>query len=84
MHQPDYRGEDGVMKMPWVFLHAIKDYYEMPWHLSLYPTLKATFNLSASLIEQLKLYRDPTRYDLFLKLWIQHPSTLKSEERTVS
>ncbi len=81
MHQPDYRGKDGIMKMPWVFLHAIKDYYEMPWHLSLYPTLKATFNLSASLIEQLKLYREPTRYDLFLKLWIQHPSTLKPEDK---
>jgi alpha-amylase/alpha-mannosidase (GH57 family) len=31
MHQPDYRGMDGVMSMPWVFLHGIKDYYEMPW-----------------------------------------------------
>ena len=59
MHQPDYRGSDGVMRMPWVFLHAIKDYYEMPWLLSEYPGLKATFNLSASLIEQLHLYVEP-------------------------
>lgn len=81
MHQPDYRGSDGVMSMPWVFLHAIKDYYEMPWLLSEYPNLKATFNLSASLIEQLSLYREPLKYDYFLTLWAQHPSTLKDTQR---
>jgi len=30
MHQPDYHNEEGIMQMPWVFLHAIKDYYDMP------------------------------------------------------
>jgi len=69
------------MKMPWVFLHAIKDYYEMPWLMSRYPGLKATFNLSASLIEQLQLYREPLKYDYFLNLWIQHPSKLTLSER---
>lgn len=81
MHQPDYRGSNGVMSMPWVFLHAIKDYYEMPWLLSEYPHLKATFNLSASLIEQLHLYREPLRYDYFLSLWVQHPSLLEGAQR---
>ncbi|MDD5157030.1 glycoside hydrolase family 57 protein [Sulfurimonas sp.] len=81
MHQPDYRGLDGVMKMPWVFLHAIKDYYEMPWLLSEYLGLKATFNLSASLIEQIKLYDKPIENDYFLSLWIQHPSMLDANER---
>ena len=56
MHQPDYRNAEGVMGMPWVFLHAIKDYYEMPWLLSRYPSLKATFNITPPLIEQLLLY----------------------------
>ncbi len=81
MHQPDYRGSDGVMSMPWVFLHAIKDYYEMPWLMSQYAGLKATFNLSASLIEQLKLYVQPLKYDYFLSLWAQHPSQLSSSQR---
>ncbi|HZF71765.1 glycoside hydrolase family 57 protein [Sulfuricurvum sp.] len=81
MHQPDYRGSDGIMKMPWVFLHAIKDYYEMPWLMSLYPGLKATFNLSASLIEQLRLYSDPLKYDAFLSLWIKYPADLGVSER---
>ncbi len=69
------------MRMPWVFLHAIKDYYEMPWLVSEYAGLKATFNLSASLIEQLNLYHQPLKYDYFLALWAQHPSMLKASQR---
>lgn len=81
MHQPDYRGSDGVMSMPWVFLHAIKDYYEMPWLLSQYKDLKATFNITAPLIEQLNLYTDPLKNDYFLSLWERDPSILDDEER---
>jgi len=81
MHQPDYRGSDGVMHMPWVFLHAIKDYYEMPWLLSQYKDLKATFNITAPLIEQLNLYKDPLHNDHFLLLWEMHPSKLDDEAR---
>lgn len=82
MHQPDYRGSDGIMKMPWVFLHAIKDYYEMPWLLSLHKGLKATFNISAPLIEQLNLYAEPLKHDYFLSLWILHPSQLDEHSRS--
>jgi len=82
MHQPDYRGSDGVMSMPWVFLHAIKDYYEMPWLLSRYPGLKATFNITAPLIEQLNLYKEPLKNDYFLSLWAKHPSELEEEARS--
>ncbi len=81
MHQPDYRDSDGVMKMPWVFLHAIKDYYEMPWLLSRFPGLKATFNITPPLIEQLNLYDRPLENDYFLSLWAQHPSRLDSASR---
>ncbi len=81
MHQPDYRGADGVMKMPWVFLHAIKDYYEMPWLLTLHEGLKATFNITAPLIEQLNLYSDPLKNDYFLSLWGSHPSELDEESK---
>ncbi len=81
MHQPDYRNSDGVITMPWVFLHAIKDYYEMPWLLSHYKGLKATFNITAPLIEQLNLYKDPLKNDYFLSLWEMHPSKLDDEAR---
>ncbi|BAF72227.1 glycoside hydrolase [Sulfurovum sp. NBC37-1] len=82
MHQPNYVDENGIMCMPWVFLHAIKDYYEMPWLLSRFPRLKATFNLTPTLIRQLKLY-EAHRYekDKFLTLWIREVSTLEEEEK---
>ncbi len=81
MHQPDYRDSDGIMTMPWVFLHAIKDYYEMPWLLSRVEGLKATFNITAPLIEQLNLYSEPLKYDHFLSLWSKHPSELDETSR---
>ena len=81
MHQPDYRDRSGVMRMPWVFLHAIKDYYEMPWLLSRHKGLKATFNITAPLIEQLNLYKDPLKNDYFLSLWEKHPSELDESAR---
>jgi len=81
MHQPDYRDASGIMRMPWVFLHSIKDYYDMPWILSKYPALKATFNVTPPLIEQIKLYSEPTKNDYFLSLWIKHPSEVGSEDK---
>ncbi|KIM12044.1 MAG: glycoside hydrolase [Sulfuricurvum sp. PC08-66] len=81
MHQPDYRNANGIMMMPWVFLHAIKDYYEMPWLLRKHPHLKATFNITAPLIEQLELYKAPLENDYFLGLWSKHPTQLEPSGR---
>lgn len=55
MHQPDYRDEKGFFTLPWVFLHAIKDYYDMPYIVSQY-SVKVSFNLTPILIEQLQDY----------------------------
>ncbi len=77
MHQPDYRDASGVMQMPWVFLHTIKDYYDMPWMLSRHEELKATFNITPPLIEQIKLYyNEPQNHDRFLKIWLDEPLNL--------
>ena len=82
MHQPDYRDANGVMQMPWVFLHAIKDYYDMPWMMARHSGIKATFNITAPLIEQLKLYYDGAqRYDKFLTLWLSDPYFLEEKDR---
>lgn len=83
MHQPDYRDSNGIIQMPWVFLHAIKDYYDMPWMMARHETLKATFNITAPLIQQLKLYyNNPQESDNFLALWLKNASLLEEEERT--
>lgn len=81
MHQPDYRDKDGIMQLPWVFLHAIKDYYEMPWLLNDFKNLKATFNITPTLIEQLDLYCTDTKNDYFLNLLRQEPSKLDETQR---
>jgi alpha-amylase/alpha-mannosidase (GH57 family) len=81
MHQPDYRDESGRFIMPWVFLHAIKDYYDMPWLLSR-SKAKASFNLTPILIEQLQAYiEEGPSCDRFLALWQQDPGALTPKER---
>ena len=42
--------------MPWVRLHATKDYLDMPLLATRYEKIKTTFNLVPSLIDQLELY----------------------------
>ncbi len=82
MHQPDYRDIQGRFFMPWVFLHAIKDYYDMPWIVSHFD-VKVTFNLTPILIEQLQDYidRGPS-CDRFLDLLLRPCDQLRNEERS--
>ena len=79
MHQP-YYGDDLAkkIKMPWVFLHAIKDYYDMPLTLSRYDGIKATFNLVPSLLIQIESYGNKTANDELL-LIIQEDVELLDE-----
>jgi alpha-amylase/alpha-mannosidase (GH57 family) len=55
MHQPDYR--DYVTHefvLPWVYLHAIKDYTDMAYHLEMHPQTKAVINFVPVLLDQLE------------------------------
>ena len=60
-HQPEYR-LDGRFVLPWVRLHATKDYADLPEILSEFP-VPHTINLVPSMLEQLDAYgrgvRDP-------------------------
>lgn len=57
MHQPYYRepGSD-VAVLPWVRLHAVKDYLHMAQVVEAYPGVHVTFTLVPSLAEQLEAY----------------------------
>jgi alpha-amylase/alpha-mannosidase (GH57 family) len=82
MHQPWYRDEkQGVFLMPWVFLHAIKDYAELPWIQSHYPGIHATYNLVPSLMTQLEHYAKDYKSDLFLALLAKDAASLTHEEK---
>lgn len=57
MHQPFYRDPaSGRYLLPWVRLHALKDYLGMVATLEPYPNVHVTFNLVPSLVVQLEHY----------------------------
>ena len=57
MHQPWYQqGLDGDYQLPWVYLHAIKDYADMVAHLEAHPKMKVVVNFAPVLLEQLDDY----------------------------
>ena len=57
MHQPDYRDRvKGRSVLPWVRLHAVKDYYPMSALVDEFPDLRVTFNYVPSLLDQLEDY----------------------------
>jgi alpha-amylase/alpha-mannosidase (GH57 family) len=54
MHQPFYRDlRTGGISLPWVRLHAAKDYLRMAEALAKYPGVHATVNLVPSLVDQM-------------------------------
>ena len=72
MHQPWYQqGIDGDYRLPWVYLHAIKDYSDMVTHLEAHPAMKVTVNFAPVLLEQLDDYASQ------LQQWLQHGSRMR-------
>ena len=80
-HQPDYRHpRDGRALLPWVRLHASKDYLDMALHLERHARVKATFNFAPSLLAQMDdaMAGGP---DALFELLAREPSTLSPGER---
>ncbi len=67
MHQPDYRGpQGGDYQLPWVYLHAIKDYVDMVAHLEAEEGARAVVNFAPVLLEQL------ADYGRQIQRWLRH------------
>ena len=57
MHQPDYRdAATGEFLLPWVYLHALKDYSDMAAHFERHPTMRAVVNFVPVLTRQVDDY----------------------------
>jgi alpha-amylase/alpha-mannosidase (GH57 family) len=57
MHQPDYRDHvSGEHVLPWVYLHAIKDYADMADHLERHSGIRAVVNFVPVLLDQIEDY----------------------------
>jgi alpha-amylase/alpha-mannosidase (GH57 family) len=81
MHQPYY--EDLVTRehiLPWVRLHALKDYYGMVALLREFPGVKMTFNLVPSLLVQLEAFAANVARDPFLDLSLKPAADLDDRD----
>ena len=82
MHQPYYKDLlENKFVLPWVRLHAIKDYYDMVAYLDNFPKIYVNFNLVPSLIEQINDYAQNNLTDQFLDLTLKPANKLSPEER---
>jgi alpha-amylase/alpha-mannosidase (GH57 family) len=81
-HQPFYKDlVTGEYRLPWVRLHALKDYYGMVKLLDEFPHVHQTFNLVPSLITQIQDYVDGTANDPFLQVAAKPAKDLSLDER---
>ena len=82
MHQPFY--EDlvtGEHILPWVRLHALKDYSGMSALLREFPTVRLTFNLVPSLIVQLEEFAEDRARDRSLELSLKPATELTDDDK---
>jgi alpha-amylase/alpha-mannosidase (GH57 family) len=82
MHQPFYQDlATGEHILPWVRLHALKDYWGMVALLREFPSVKMTFNLVPSLLVQLEAFAHEQARDRHLELGLKRADLLSDEER---
>ena len=82
MHQPSYRHPlDGTFILPWVRLHALKDYWGMVELLAETPQVRVTFNLVPSLLDQLDAYVSGEAREAELRLGLAPADRLDESEK---
>ena len=81
-HQPYYKDlVTGEYRLPWVRLHALKDYYGMVKLLEEFPRIHQTFNLVPSLISQIQEYAAGDAQDPLWQITARPARDLTLEER---
>ena len=82
MHQPYYKDPvKGEYALPWTYLHAVKDYYDMAAIVDATPGAKAVFNLVPSLLDQLLDYASGEAVDPRLLRARMSPADMDEEDR---
>src|ERR1700741_250193 len=81
-HQPFYKDlVSGEYRLPWVRLHALKDYYGMVKVLDEFPRVHQNFNLVPSLMMQIQDYVAGTAQGPFLYVAARPARDRSPEER---
>jgi len=82
MHQPYYKDpETGTYALPWVRLHAIKDYVSLPRIFRDFPKVRHTFNLVPSLLVQVRDYVENGAEDHYLAVSRRNALDLTRDEQ---
>jgi alpha-amylase/alpha-mannosidase (GH57 family) len=82
MHQPLYQDlATGEHILPWVRLHALKDYWGMVALLEEFPDVRVTFNLVPSLLVQLEAFARDEARDRHLEIGLKPAEALTEDER---
>ena len=82
MHQPFYQDlVTGEHILPWVRLHALKDYWGMVALLREFPSVRMTFNLVPSLLVQVDAYAREQARDRHLEIGLKPAAALSEDER---
>jgi len=82
MHQPYYKDDlTGSYILPWVRLHGIKDYYNMPALLADFPAIHQTFNLVPALMKQILDYVENSATDKFLDFTLKPANELNLDDK---
>jgi alpha-amylase/alpha-mannosidase (GH57 family) len=82
MHQPYYEDPaTGEHILPWVRMHALKDYRGMVDVLAPFPRVQVTFNLVPSLLVQLEAFAAERARDPHLEIGLKPAAELSPPER---
>ena len=84
MHQPYYLDPaTGESILPWVRLHALKDYWGMVSAVRAVPGMRVTFNLVPSLVEQIEAYALERTWDRHLVVGLAEAASVPAAGRRV-
>ena len=82
MHQPVYQlTPTGDYLMPWVRLHAIKDYLDMVEFVGKFKNLKLNFNLVPVLLDALIDYGENELHDIHSRITIKDVDELTNDDK---
>ena len=80
-HQPNYQENySGDFLLPWVRLHASKDYLDMLKRIDNFKNIKLNFNFSPVLLTALQKYEKGLK-DLHLKIFLKHKEELDEHDK---
>ncbi len=81
MHQPLYKNPvTDIYELPWVFLHSLKDYLEMPLYLKKFGRIKVNFNITPVLMDQIEEYAKGYAKCKLLNTVSKDPALLEEDE----